>query len=91
MVVLIAMLCIAGLPMFIGTYVASRYQGVQIGMTQAEVDRHLWAFTRRPGQYNSMLPGESAVAYHLFGLGEQIKIIIDANGVVTSVIPSFGN
>jgi len=88
-VVFLATLCVMGMPTFVDSYVASRHRSMREGMTPAEVDRHLWTFMSRPGYHHSMAPGESAVAYELLGWGEQIKVIVDPNGIVTSVIPSF--
>jgi hypothetical protein len=94
---LILLLILASLasPRFIGSALAAnKFPAITPGMTRAQVDRHLRAFTKFPNaSYNAMSPGESATSYQFLGLGKkaEIKVIYKPNGTVDFAIPSFSN
>jgi hypothetical protein len=81
-------------------YTSRRYAGITSwryggpGMTRAQVDRHLWAFTTRQNtQYQGAGPGRTLVAYELlwFGKPATIQIVFEADGTVWDAQPLFDN
>jgi hypothetical protein len=81
-------------------YTARRYGGITSaryngrGMTRAQVDRHLSAFTSRQNtRYQGAGPGRSVVRYELlrFGKSATIQIIYEPDGTVWDAQPVFDN
>jgi hypothetical protein len=64
-------------------------------MTRAQVDRHLWGFTKGPtAPYNAVPPGGSVVSYHAFGVSgkfAEITVVYGSDGKVADPIPIFDN
>jgi hypothetical protein len=83
-------------PFLANEFAASRFAGVRRGMTRAEVDRHLWAFSRQTNTtYNWGIRGggEVVVSYRLLWFEKTGEIIVtfDADGTVSGMIPAFDN
>ena len=76
-------------------YTASRFQGITPGMTHAQVDARLWAFSKtRVGSYRySPRPGKPTVSYQLplFGSFFGIQVVFDNDGTVLAPVPIFDN
>ena len=75
-------------------YAGRMYSGTRPGMTRAQIDRRLWAFTNRTSKYPAISvapPGKSVVVYELpwFGNSTAIRITYDANGVAEELLPIF--
>lgn len=95
---LITVLCLALFSIALtaagNAYAAERYTGLKPGMTRAQVERHLWAFARRPFQaYQGAGPGRFVIRYEFLRLGKNaaIQVIYNANGTVADPQPLFNN
>ena len=82
-----------GLAIFGHCYASSRFSGVKPGMTQAKVERYLWALRGHGHGYNAVSPRGYCVAYEFlwFGKFTMIGVTYDANGVVDGSVPGFSN
>jgi len=87
-------LSVLALPLLIATslaaeaYTSRKYSGLNTGMTRAQIDRRLWAFSKTP---QPPPPGQTIVMYELLGQGTptMIRITYDANGVAVALLPIF--
>jgi hypothetical protein len=81
------------LPFLANAYTGVMYKGIQMGMTRAQVDRHLWAFARHTNTRSGLAPGGYAIDYELLGLGKQTTIVVFFRNDGTSVglMPAFIN
>jgi hypothetical protein len=71
-------------------YASMKYSGLNTGMTRAQIERRLWAFSKTPNPAAAP-PGQTTVMYELLGQGTptKIRITYDANGVAVALLPIF--
>jgi hypothetical protein len=67
-----------------------KYHGLATGMTRAQVERRLWAFSKTPTP-GAPSAGQTDVFYELLsqGTSTKIRITYDARGIVVAMLPIF--
>ena len=70
--------------------ITAKYHGIFRGMTPAQIDQHMWCFSRHPFAATSgKWPHSAGVSYEFLGLGEltNLTVYFKRNGTVEDVIP----
>ena len=70
--------------------VTAKYHGIKSGMTLAQIDKHMWCFSRHPFAATvGMWPYPAGVSYEFLHLGKltTITVLFKSDGTIEDVIP----